>query len=97
MKTKGKILLACLLGSAFLSTMYAQSATDPAEAMSQRIMSKVAGVQQGVKAWAAGGRDPSAIVQTLQGTVKPLLEGGKGVEAEAELDHLLEQFKQDAK
>lgn len=59
-------------------------------------MAKVAGVRQGVQAWVVSGRDPSAFVQTLQGTIKPLLEAGKAAEAEAALDRVLEQLKQDA-
>jgi len=94
---KTKILLLCLFAAAFLGDIRAQSPGDPAQAMRQRIMAKVASVQQGVQAWAASGRDPSAIVKTMQGTIKPLLDSGKAVEAEAELDRVLEQLKQDVK
>ncbi len=96
MKTK-ILLLLCLLGAAFLSDIHAQSTNDPAEAMRQRITAKVERVKEGVKTWAASGRDPSAIVKALQGTIKPLLDAGKANEAEAELDRVLEQLKQDAK
>ena len=36
--------------------------------------------------------DPAEIVKTMQEKVKPLLDAGKAVEAEAELDRVLEQF-----
>lgn len=52
---------------------------------------------QGVQKWAANGHDPSAIVKTLEEKVKPLLDAGKGIEAEPELDRLLERLKPDAK
>jgi hypothetical protein len=97
MKTNAKILLTCLLGSVFLSNVNAQSPTDPAEAMRQRIMAKVESVKQGVQTWAASGRDPSAMVKTMQETIKPLLDAGKPVEADAALDRLLEQLKPEAK
>ena len=94
MKTPLKIfVLLCLLGSALLNNASAQSATDPADAMRQRITGKAESVKQGIQAWVASGRDPSAIVQAMQGTIKPLLEAGKAVEAEAALDRLLEQLK----
>lgn len=98
MKAKTKLLiLLCLLGSIFLGIVNAQSPTDPAEAFRQRITAKVERVKEGVQTWAASGRNPSAIVKTMQETIKPLLDAGKAHEAEAELDKLLEQFKADAK
>ena len=65
--------------------------------MRQRITAKVQCVKEAVQAQAAGGRAPSAIVQTLKGTIKPLLDAGKAVEAEAALDRLLEQLKAGAR
>ena len=101
MKTKTSIVLACLLGTVCLGAAAAQSPADPAEAMRKRITEKVGhvqeGVQEGVHAWAASGRDPSGVVKTLQETIKPLLDAGKALEAETELDRLLEHFKSDAK
>ncbi len=97
MKTKTNIFLLCLLGSAFLGMVNAQSPTDPADAFRQRITAKVERVKMGVQAWAASGRDPSAIVKTMQGTIKPLLDAGKAMEAEAELDRVLEQLNPAAK
>ena len=64
--------------------------------MRQRITEKVEHVKDGVEKWAASGRDPSAMVKTLQGTIKPLFDAGKAAEAEASLDRLLEQLQQDA-
>ena len=97
MKTNTKILLTCLLASVFLSIASAESPAAPAEAMRQRITAKVERVKQGVQTWVDSGRNPSAIVKTLQETIKPLLDGGKAIEAEAELDRLLEQLKSEAK
>ena len=94
---KCKLHLICLLGSALLANLSAQTPTDPAEAMRQRIAGKVERVQEGVRTWAASGRNPTTIVKTLQGTIKPLLDAGKAAEAEAELDRLLEQLTPDAK
>ena len=70
--------------------------TDP-EAMRQRITDKVALVQAGMRKWVEGGRDPSALGQALQEKFKPLIEAGKAVEAEAELDRVLELLKQEQK
>ena len=94
---KSKTLLICLFGSAFLGNVSAQSPTDPAEAVRQRITAKVERVKEGLQAWAASGRDPSAILKMMEEKVKPLFEAGKAVEAEAELDRILDQLKQDAK
>ena len=97
MKTKTRILLTCLLAFAFLVNVSAESPTDPADVMRQRIAGKVERVKEGVRAWAAGGRDPSFILKTMQETIKPLLDAGKANEAEAALDRLLEQLRPDAR
>ena len=94
---KTKLLLTCLLGSVLFGNVNAQSPADPAEAMRQRIIAKVERVKKGVQKQAAGGRNPSDIVKTLQETIKPLLDAGKPLEAEAELDRLLKKLDQDAK
>jgi acetyl esterase/lipase len=78
------------------SHVNAQSPADPGEAMHQRIIAKVEKVKEGVHTWAASGHDPSPMVKTLQGTIKPLLDAGKVFEAEAELDRLLVQLKSNA-
>ena len=79
MKTRSKTLLICLLGSAVLSNVNAQSPTDPGEAVRQRITKKVERVKQGAQKWAASGRDPSAILKAMQEKVGPLLDSGKAV------------------
>ena len=94
---KTKLILLCLLGSVFLRMVNAQSPADPAEALRQRIIATVERVKEGVQTWAASGRNPSAIVKTLQETIKPLLDAGKASEAEEELDRLLGQLQPDAK
>ena len=68
-----------------------------AEAAHQRVAAKAERVKEGLQTWVASGRDPSAIVKTLQEAIKPLLEAGKFSEAEPELDRVLEQLKPDAK
>ena len=70
---------------------------EAADAVRQRIIAKVESVKEGVQKWAAGGRDPSDMAKMMQEKVKPLLDAGKVGEAEAELDRLLEQLKQDGK
>jgi Spy/CpxP family protein refolding chaperone len=67
------------------------------EATRSRLTAKVERVQQGAQSWAASGRDPSAIVKTMEEKVKPLLDGGKPLEAEVELDRVLEQLKETKK
>ena len=67
------------------------------EATRRRLTEKVERVQQGAQQWAASGRDPSPIVKTMEEKIKPLLDAGKVIEAEADLDHLLEQLKRGGK
>ena len=67
------------------------------EATRKRLTAKVERVKQGMQKWAAGGRDPSVIGKMMEEKVKPLLDAGKPVEAEAELDRVLERLKADAK
>ena len=62
-----------------------------------RLTDKVERVKEGAQKWAASGRDPSAIARAMDEKVKPLLDAGKPLEAEVELDRLLEQLKSDAK
>jgi len=50
-----------------------------------------------MQTWEANGRDPSPIVNAMHEKVGPLLDAGKLTEAEPELDHVLEQLKQDGK
>jgi Spy/CpxP family protein refolding chaperone len=68
-----------------------------AEATRQRLTEKVQRVKEGMQKWADSGRDPSAIGRTMEEKFKPLIESGKVIEAEAELDRVLDQIKQDAK
>ena len=74
-----------------------ESPAAPAEAVHQRVAAKVERVTQAVQKLADSGRDPSAILKTMGEKVGPLLDAGKFVEADAELDRVLEQLKQDAK
>jgi hypothetical protein len=63
----------------------------------QRIMAKIERIKAGVQKMAESGRDPSAILKTMQEKVGPLLDAGKIAEAEPELDRVLEQLEKDAK
>ena len=63
------------------------------EDMRQRLTAKVERVQAGVRKWAESGRDPSEIAKTMQEKFKPLMDAGKVIEAEAELDRVLETLK----
>jgi hypothetical protein len=65
--------------------------------MQQRIMAKIERITEGVQKLAESGRDPSAILATMQEKVGPLLDAGKAIEAEPELDRVLAQLNQDAK
>jgi hypothetical protein len=58
----------------------------------KRLTEKVERVKSGAQKWAASGRDPSAIGKAMEEKFKPLMEAGKVVEAEAELDRILEQL-----
>ena len=69
----------------------------PAEAAQQRVAAKVERVTQAVKKMTEGGNDPSAILKTMGEKVGPLLDSGKFIEAEVELDRVLKQLGQDAK
>ncbi len=66
------------------------------ESTRNRLTEKVGRVQEGMQKWAASGRDPSVIGKTMEEKIKPLIEGGKPFDADAELDRLLEQLKQGA-
>jgi len=68
-----------------------------AEETHKRLSEKVELVKAGAHRWAAGGRDPSAVLKAMEEKFKPLIETGKVIEAEAELDRVLEQLKPDAK
>jgi hypothetical protein len=61
----------------------------------QRIEGKVAQVQEHMQKWAESGRDPSEIGRAMEEKFKPLIEAGKVLEAEAELDRVLERLKKD--
>jgi Spy/CpxP family protein refolding chaperone len=68
-----------------------------AEDARHRLTAKVERVKQAAQKWGQSGRDPASIAKTMTDKIKPLIEAGKIVEAEAELDRLLEQLKPDAK
>jgi len=67
------------------------------EATRKRLTEKVERVKQGAQKWAASGHDPSDILRAMGEKFKPLIDAGKAIEAEAELDRLLERLKSDAK
>ena len=63
----------------------------------RRLSAKVERVKASAQKWADSGRDPSDILSTMTDKFKPLIDEGKIIEAEAELDRLLEQLNQGAK
>jgi len=63
----------------------------------KRLSEKVDRVNEGAHKVADSGRDPSDILRTMEEKFKPLIEAGKVIEAEAELDRLLERLKPDPK
>ena len=71
--------------------------TQLAESTRKRLTEKVARVNEGARKWAESGRDPAEILSAMREKFKPLIDAGKAVEAEAELDRLLERLKPDAK
>jgi hypothetical protein len=71
--------------------------TTLAEDAKKRLTEKVERIKEGAQQWADSGRDPSPIFKTMEEKVKPLIDSGKALEAEAEIDRLLEQIKADAK
>ncbi|MDD5199153.1 MAG: hypothetical protein PHC88_05060 [Terrimicrobiaceae bacterium] len=66
------------------------------EDIRKRLSEKVERVKEGAQKWAASGRDPSPIAKAMDEKFKPLIEAGKPLEAEAELDRVLDQLRQDA-
>ncbi len=63
----------------------------------KRLTEKVEQVKEGAQKWAESGRDPSDVLGTMEEKFKPLVEAGQILEAEAELDRVLEQLKQESK
>jgi Spy/CpxP family protein refolding chaperone len=63
------------------------------EDASKHVPEKVECVKQIARAWEKAGRDTSSIAKAMDEKVRPLVEAGKLIEAETELDRLLEQLK----
>ena len=63
------------------------------EATRSRLTAKVERVQQAAQNMAASGRDPSAVAKMMDEKVKPLLDAGKPLEAEVELDRILAELE----
>jgi len=64
----------------------------PSNDPTKRLKAKVERIEEGARQWAASGRDPSTIAKAMEEKVKPLFDAGKPLEAEAELDRILEQL-----
>ena len=67
------------------------------EAASKRVTQKVDRVNQVAHTWENVGRDTSFIAKAMDEKVRPLVEASKVIEAEAELDRLLERLAPDGK
>jgi Spy/CpxP family protein refolding chaperone len=63
----------------------------------KRLTDKVEQVKEGMQKWADSGRDPSDIGNAMAEKFKPLMDAGNVIDAEAELDSLLQQLKGAAK
>ncbi len=80
-----------------LRTLVADGGAKLNEATRKRLTGKVERIQEGARKWAQSGRDASPIATAMQEKIKPLLDGGKPIEAETEIDRLLEQLDQPTK
>ena len=80
-----------------LHEMIKDGGTQFAEATRNRLTEKMERVKAGAQAWADAGRDPSDVLRAMEQNFKPLIDAGKVVEAEAELDRALEQLKPETK
>jgi len=96
-KVKWKEMLGQLVDPSVLYGGVSSTQDNPTEAARQRVAAKIERVEEGAHKWEANGRDTSAIAKTMEEKVRPLIEAGKFVEAEAELDRVLEQLKPDEK
>ena len=67
------------------------------EEIHKLLTEKLERVQQAAQNWAASGRDPSDVLRSMEEKFKPLMDSGKTIEAEAELDRALEQLTKDTK
>ena len=63
----------------------------------KRLTEKVERVKEGAQKMAESGRDPSDILKAMEEKFKPLMEAGKVIEAEAQLDRVLEQLTKETK
>jgi len=92
MKTIPGLVLLSLLVSICVGHVTAQSPTSPTQAAKQRVAAKIEQVKEGAHQWEAAGRGTSAIARMMKEKVKPLLDAGKFVEGEAEIDQVLKLF-----
>ena len=67
------------------------------EEFKSRINTKVARIAEGAQKWAQSGRDPSPIAHAMEEKVRPLMDGERPFEAEAEIDQVLKLFNEDSK
>jgi hypothetical protein len=74
------------------STPSSEKPVAKAAGLRERLTAKVERIKAGARKQLARGRDPSAIFKAMQEKVKPLIDAGRPLEAEAELDRILEQL-----
>jgi len=91
-KTADSILKMMGASSNTAPSINAPSQPPPSDNPTKRLTEKLERVKAGAQKWAAAGHDPSEILKTMQEKFKPLMDAGKVTEAEAVLDHLLEQL-----
>jgi Spy/CpxP family protein refolding chaperone len=63
----------------------------------KRLTEKLERVREEAQKVADSGRDPSAFLKSMEEKFKPLMDGGKIIEAEAELDRVFEQLAKETK
>jgi Spy/CpxP family protein refolding chaperone len=89
--------LGLLIAVKNLLTPQQQAQLRKIEAASKHVPGKIERVTEIAHAWEKEGRDTSSIAKAMDEKVRPLIEAGKLIEAEAELDRLSDQLQQGAK
>ena len=67
------------------------------EVASKHVPERIERVKEIARTWESSGRDTSPIAKAMDEKVRPLAEAGKFVEAETELNRLIERLQQDGK
>lgn len=87
------VQLGLLMAVRILLTPQQQAQFRNIETASQHVPEKIERVKEIAQAWEKAGRDTSSIAMAMDEKVRPLVEAGKFIEAETELNRPIEQFK----